>query len=113
MEVPGIYFTLCSHSKMTPECIASRASLSNDSGLVVKIWCKDFPCGDIYIEANQVADSGAVLGFANNSGYGQKGDIIYLPLQALVDPVFAFPVITKLVIDGRSISGFPIGVGRS
>lgn len=97
---------------MAPDCIAAEKKLVDGLGLVVRFWCKDVPCGDIYLEANQISDSGAVLGWTNDSGYGQKGDVVYLALQAINGPVFAYPAITKAVVGRHNVIGFPIGVGR-
>ena len=117
-EMPGIYFNVCKSSQALPDCVAARSKLAEDVGLVVRFWCKKVACKDIYIEASQIADSGANLGWTNDSAYGERGDVVYLALQASVSSggsegsVVGFPAITKVLINGYSFKGFPLGIGR-
>lgn len=122
MEIPGVYFDVCSSSGSIPECQAAIASMGDNKGLAVRFWCKERACGDIYIEANQLSDSGGNMGFTNDTAHGDLGDVVYLTLESTNQNtgsdedsdgnVFAFPAISKVTMNGQAINGFPIGIGK-
>lgn len=116
-EIGGVFISVCKlyadnvNGSRDPACSAAE-SRAGAPALVMKVFCRDIPCKDIYVEANRTTDEGQVLGIANDSGYGRKGDIVYLALGGYRDDnLFAFPEVTKMVIDGRSLIGFPLGLG--
>lgn len=114
---PGIYSKVCVTKENLPECNAAKEMLGSDGGLILRLWCKYSECGDVYIEANQTTDTGAVLGWTNSTGRGMEGDVLYLGLSAISTGqdnsfIFAFPVVTRMTIGGKPVSGYPIGLGR-
>jgi hypothetical protein len=103
----GIFVDIC-FQEATPECQAAIQKAGADSyPLIVKVWCRDSPCDNIYIEANQVSKNGAVMGWTNDTGRGQQGDVVYLGLRSYVagsggDRLLAQPTITKFSIGGQA-----------
>ena len=102
----GIFVDICRFREATPECQAAKQKTGEDSyPLVVKVWCRDRPCGGIYIEANQVSENGSVMGWTNDTGRGQQGDVVYLSLRSYyTNGLLAQPKITKCMIGGQPAS---------
>jgi hypothetical protein len=100
----GIFVDICRFKEATPECQAAIQKAGADSyPRIVKVWCRDRPCGGIYIEANQVSENGAVMGWTNDTGRGQQGDVVYLGLRSYAaDGLLAQPTITKFSIGGQA-----------
>ncbi len=99
----GIFVDIC-FQEATPECQAAKQKAGADSyPLIVKVWCRDNPCGNIYIEANQVSKNGAVMGWTNDTGRGQQGDVVYLGLRSYdADGLLAQPTVTNFSIGGQA-----------
>jgi hypothetical protein len=106
----GIFVSICRFREATPECQAATQKTGEDSyPLVVKVWFRDRPCGGIYIEANQVSENGSVMGWTNDTGRGQQGDVVYLSLRSYLagegeNHLLAQPKITKCMIGGQPAS---------
>ena len=111
----GIFVGICRRQAVFPfqmetiECQAAAKKAGEDNiPIVVMIWCRDSPCGSIYVEANQVSGNGSVMGWTNDTGRGQQGDVVYLTLRSYhegegVNRLLATPKMTKLNIGGRSV----------
>jgi hypothetical protein len=70
----GIYGRWCKEN-CNPTNIA-------DNYAVYEIWCKERACGDVYIQANLITSEGTVIGWTNETGYGDKGQKIQLTLDS-------------------------------
>lgn len=102
--VPGVLVGIC--TQVTPECTAATESVGGPA-LVVKVWCKDNPCRNIYIRANQVTKGGAVMGWTNAVGSAEQGQVAYLSLRYYTEEdVFAPAEVTEFTIDGQTASLF-------
>ena len=75
----GVYSKWCK----VGECDTSK--MSGQQGSILMIWCKEQACGDIYAQVNLVNTSGVVIGFTNDTGYGNKGDKVQLTLSSYSD----------------------------
>lgn len=99
--VSGVLMAFCKADEKAPECLAA-GERSGGPALVIKVWCRDRPCGDIYIQANQATDQGAVMGWTNDTGNGRQGDVVYLALRYYSEGgVFASPKVTEFRIGGE------------
>jgi hypothetical protein len=102
--------TVFPYQMETPECQVAVKKAGEDSyPLVVMVWCRDRPCGGIYIEANQVSENGSVMGWTNDTGNGQYGDVVYLSLRSYYQgesgsSLLAQPKITKCMIGRQPAS---------
>jgi len=75
----GVYSKWCK----VGECDTSK--MSGQQGSILMLWCKDQACGDIYAQVNLVNASGVVIGYTNDTGYGNKGDKVQLTLSSYSD----------------------------
>lgn len=99
--IRGVFASICRRQEKSPECVAAEQQ-AGGSALVIKIWCKERPCGTIYIKANQVTKDGAVMGWTNAMGGGEMGQTAYLALRYYSEEgVFAAPDITEFTIGGE------------
>ena len=72
----GIYARWCADS-----CPATQAYM--DYAWRLEVWCKERACGDIYARINiQDGASGPVVGWTNDSGYGDIGQKVILTFQS-------------------------------
>ena len=75
----GVYSKWCK----VGECDTSK--MSGQQGSILMLWCKEQSCGDIYAQVNLVNASGVVIGYTNDTGYGNKGDKVQLTLSSYSD----------------------------
>ncbi len=102
----GVFVAICDSRALSKECAAAE-SRAGGSALVIKVWCKNRACGQVYIQANQVTEQGAVMGWTNDTGNGQVGDTIYLALRYYSEEgVFAAPKLTEFTIGGEAAETF-------
>ena len=78
---PGIFWRWCTKD---PEC-SSDGVIGDGSYVLMQVWCKERACGDIYAQVNLVNDSGVVVGWTNDSGYGGFGQKVQLTFDPTQD----------------------------
>lgn len=73
----GVYWRWCSEG----EC--SSDEVARDNGFVLmKVWCKDALCGDIYGRVNLLDSRKRVVGWTNDTGYGKRGQMVLLTFDS-------------------------------
>ncbi len=75
----GVYSKWCK----VGECDTSK--MTDQQGSILMLWCKEQACGDIYAQVNLINASGVVIGYTNDTGYGNKGDKVQLMLSSYSD----------------------------
>lgn len=73
----GVYSKWCNRG----ECDTSGA-MEGQRYSILLIWCKENACGDIYARANLLNASGVVIGYTNDTAYGNLGDKVQLTLAS-------------------------------
>lgn len=76
----GVYSKWCK----VRECDATRV-IGEQRYVILMVWCKESACGDIYARANLLNASGVVIGYTNDTGYGNLGDKVQLTLSSYSD----------------------------
>jgi hypothetical protein len=76
----GVYSKWCK----VGECDATRV-IGEQRYVILMVWCKESACGDIYARANLLNASGVVIGYTNDTGYGNLGDKVQLTLSSYSD----------------------------
>ena len=71
----GIYARYCTSG---PKPCSSSGVIGDASYVLVEIWCKERACGDIYGRVNLLNNSGTVVGWTNDTGYGGFGQKVVL-----------------------------------
>lgn len=71
----GIYARYCTKG---PKPCSSSGVIGDASYVLVEIWCKEKACGDIYGRVNLLNNSGTVVGWTNDTGYGGYGQKVVL-----------------------------------
>ena len=61
----GVYSKWCK----VGECDATRV-IGEQRYVILMVWCKESACGDVYARANLLNASGVVIGYTNDTGYG-------------------------------------------
>lgn len=80
-ETPGIYWRWCTND---PECTSDK--VIGDGGYnLMQVWCKEKACGDIYGRVNLISSSGVVVGWTNDTGYGDIGQKVQLTFDSHQD----------------------------
>jgi hypothetical protein len=84
----GVYQRWCTNT-----CDSSK--VIGDAGYVIlQVWCKEQACGDIYGRVNLLDSSGTVVGWTNDTGYGDTGQKVQLTFSSYQD--FAKAQLTEL-----------------
>lgn len=73
----GIYWRWCDSS----QCSTSKV-IGDNASVLAQVWCKERPCGDIYAQINLISDSGVVVGWTNDTAYGDTGQKVQLTFQS-------------------------------
>lgn len=69
----GIYWRWC------PEQACSTEAVIGDNAFVLaQVWCKDRACGDIYGRVNFLDANKVVVGWTNDTAYGDAGQVVQL-----------------------------------
>jgi len=76
----GVYSKWCK----VGECDTSRV-MGEQKYAILMVWCKEVACGDIYARVNLLNATGVVIGYTNDTGYGNKGDKVQLTLSSYND----------------------------
>lgn len=76
----GVYQKWCN----TGECDTGKVT-EGQRYSVLMLWCKEAPCGDIYGQVNLYNGSGVVVGYTNDTGYGDKGEKVLLTFSSYQD----------------------------
>jgi hypothetical protein len=76
----GVYSKWCK----VGECDATRV-IGEQRYVILMVWCKESACGDIYARANLLNASEVVIGYTNDTGYGNLGDKVQLTLSSYSD----------------------------
>ena len=76
----GVYTKWCKKG----ECDTSSV-IGEQRYVILMVWCKESACGDIYARANLLNASGVVIGYTNDTGYGNLGDKVQLTLSSYSD----------------------------
>lgn len=80
-DTPGVYWRWCEESD---NCSSDK--VLGDSGYVLAlVWCKDRACGDIYGRVNLINAEGVVVGWTNDTAYGDIGQKVQLTFSSYVD----------------------------
>jgi hypothetical protein len=74
---PGVYWRWCD----SPDCSTNKV-IGDNSYALAQVWCKTRACGDIYARVNFISDSGVVIGWTNDTGYGDYGQKVQLTFQS-------------------------------
>lgn len=74
----GIYFRFCTEN---PEC-SSGAVIGDNRYVLMQVWCKARACGDIYARVNLLNDAGTVVGWTNDTAYGDVGQKVQLTFDS-------------------------------
>jgi hypothetical protein len=80
-EHEGIFWRWCTND---PACSSDRV-IGDGSYVLMQVWCKDRPCGDIYAQVNLINAQDVVVGWTNDSGYGDIGQKVQLTFHATQD----------------------------
>jgi len=76
----GVYQKWCK----TGECDTGKVTEGQRYSILM-LWCKEAPCGDIYGQVNLYNGSGVVVGYTNDTGYGDKGEKVLLTFSSYQD----------------------------
>ena len=71
----GIYARYCTNG---PKPCSRAGVIGSASYVLVEVWCKEKACGDIYGRVNLLNNSGTVVGWTNDTGYGGYGQKVVL-----------------------------------
>lgn len=72
----GIFWKWC-----TQDCDSSKV-IGDSRYSLMQVWCRDEKCGDIYARVNLEDKNGVVIGWTNDTGYGDKGQKVLLTFQS-------------------------------
>lgn len=88
----GVFWRWC-----TDGCDSSK--VIGDAGYVIaEVWCRDTACGDIYGRVNLINEQGTVVGWTNDTAYGDVGQKVLLTFDSYQD--FKSAQLTELNIRG-------------
>lgn len=73
----GIYWKWCSSG----ECNTSKV-IGDNSYALMQVWCKEVACGNIYGRVNLLDDNDVVIGWTNDTGYGDAGQVVQLTFDS-------------------------------
>lgn len=73
----GVYKRWCK----VGECDTSKM-YGEQKGSILLLWCKEQACGNIYAQANLLNSSGVVVGYTNDTAYGNLGDKVQITLSS-------------------------------
>jgi hypothetical protein len=76
----GVYTKWCKKG----ECDTSSV-IGEQRYAILMVWCKESACGDIYARVNLLNASEVVIGYTNDTGYGNLGDKVQLTLSSYSD----------------------------
>jgi hypothetical protein len=76
-DYPGIYWRWCD----PPDCGTNKV-IGDNAYVLAQVWCKTRACGDIYARVNFISDSDVVVGWTNDTGYGDNGQKVQLTFQS-------------------------------
>lgn len=76
-SVSGIYWRWCD----SPDCTTAKV-IGDNSSVLAQVWCKTRACGDIYAQINLISDSDVVVGWTNDTAYGDYGQKVQLTFQS-------------------------------
>lgn len=69
----GIYMRWCKVDECSKEGV-----IGDNDYVILKIWCKDRSCGDIYGRINLMDENDVVIGWTNDTAYGDRGQEVLL-----------------------------------
>lgn len=87
----GVYWRWCSQDCDSSKAIAGRY-------VIAEVWCRDTACGDIYGRVNLMNKQGTVIGWTNDTAYGDVGQKVLLTFDSYQD--FDTVRLTELNIRG-------------
>jgi hypothetical protein len=87
----GVYTKWCKKG----ECDTSSV-IGEQRYAILMVWCKESACGDIYARVNLLNASEVVIGYTNDTGYGNLGDKVQLTLSSYSD--FSSMRLTELTL---------------
>jgi hypothetical protein len=76
----GVYTKWCKKG----ECDTSSV-IGEQRYAILMVWCKESACGDIYARVNLLNANGVVIGYTNDTGYGNLGDKVQLTISSYSD----------------------------
>lgn len=76
-NIPGIYWRWCAET----DCSRSKV-IGDNSAVLIQIWCKTSACGNIYGRVNLISSSDVVVGWTNDTAYGDQGQKVQLTFQS-------------------------------
>lgn len=76
-EYPGIYWRWCD----PPDCRTNKV-IGDNAYVLAQVWCKTRACGDIYARVNFISDDDVVVGWTNDTSYGDYGQKVQLTFQS-------------------------------
>lgn len=77
-DTEGVYWRWCTND---PECSSDKV-IGDNSYNLMQVWCKEKACGDIYGRVNLISSSGVVVGWTNDTGYGDVGQKVQLTFDS-------------------------------
>ena len=80
-DKPGVYWRWCTNDS---ECSTDKVLGENKYSLM-QVWCKERACGDIYGQVNLISSAGVVVGWTNDTGYGDIGQKVQLTFDSHQD----------------------------
>jgi hypothetical protein len=88
-NVPAGWSTTSKEGVYTKWCKKGECDTSSVIGeqryAILMVWCKESACGDIYARVNLLNASEVVIGYTNDTGYGNLGDKVQLTLSSYSD----------------------------
>ena len=74
-QEPGIFVRWCTESCPNNEVIGAN------SYWLMEVWCRERACGDLYAQINIENRQGQVVGWTNDTGFGDHGAKVVLTFQ--------------------------------
>lgn len=76
----GIFWRWCKSGE--GDCTDSKV-IGDSSYALAQVWCKERACGDIYARVNLISENDVVVGWTNDTGYGDAGQVVQLTFSSL------------------------------
>jgi hypothetical protein len=78
-DYDGVFLRWCTED---PACQAAKGHTSSGGYVLAQVWCNLRRCGDIYARVNLIAENGTVVGWTNDTGYGDRGQVVQLTFSS-------------------------------
>lgn len=56
--------------------------IGNSGYVLMQVWCKEVACGNIYGRVNLIDGNDVVIGWTNDTAYGDTGQVVQLTFSS-------------------------------